>query len=84
MGVPAMNMDSQILKYYLERLNEAQKCVLLNVAKAFVNEEEESEVVYSDAFIAELDRRTAAYKNGISPGVTAEESKRRISELLKR
>ncbi len=83
MGAPSGNTDSQILQYYLDRLNEAQKAVLLSMAKAFATEQEASKEVYSDAFVAELDRRTGAYKNGTSRGVTAEESKQRIAELLK-
>ena len=80
----AQTLDKQILQY-LPLLGSDEKRSILSVIKSFVSlKKEETEVVYSDAFIAELDRRTAAYKSGAAPGVTAEESKRRIDELLKR
>jgi len=76
MSMPARDTDSQILQYYMERLNEAQKRVLLSVAKAFVNEPEDSEVPYSDAFIAELDRRSSELEGSVK-GYSWEEVRQR-------
>jgi len=43
---------------------------------------EEYDEEYSDEFKAELDRRYADYKSGNVEVITAEESKRRIEELM--
>ena len=41
-----------------------------------------SGLVYTKDFLAELERRYAAYKDGSDTGITKDESKRRIKEVL--
>ena len=43
----------------------------------------EKTVHYTDEFKAELDRRHADYKRGKAKMITAEESRKRIREILK-
>jgi len=69
----------QKLHNYLEVANDKKiKAIYTMVEEAI----EEAGVEYSDDFKAELDRRSAAYKNGSEKPVTAAESKKRIAKLL--
>ena len=70
----------QKLHNYLEVANDKKiKAIYTMVEEAI----EETGVVYTDEFKAELDRRHAAYKDGSEKSVTATESKKRIQKLLK-
>jgi hypothetical protein len=57
MSTPAMGMDSRILKYYLEQLNEAQKRALLSVARAFARKPEVTSEEERPALSADTDRQ---------------------------
>jgi len=61
MGVTA-KLDKQI-NNYLGQLNNKQKKAVLTVIKTFAEEQVENPWE-DDAFIAELDRRTAEYEQG--------------------
>ena len=70
----------QKLHSYLEVADDKKVNVIYAIME---NEIEQSAVVYTDEFKKELDNRYASYKNGAAKGITARESKKRLSDILK-
>ncbi len=71
------------MKGYLDLLNEHQKKALLVVAKTFADESNSEGPVYSDDFIAELDRRTCSLEEGSIKGTSWSEVKRKVHQAVK-
>ena len=78
MAVPSL--QDQITQY-VSRLSIKQKRAVLAMVKGFVEEEEGGG--YSEAFIRELDRRSAEIRAGKDVLVTEEEMKTRVDRLLR-
>ncbi len=70
----------QKLHNYLETATDKKIKAIYTLVE---NEVEETIDDYPEQLKAELDRRDEAYKNGTEKIVTAAESKRRISKLLR-
>ena len=70
----------QKLHNYLEVANDKKLKAIYTIVAAEI---EDTQVAYTEEFKAELDRRQAAYKDGTEPAITAAESQKRISKLLK-
>lgn len=81
-----MNSTSSIdnkIKSYLGLLNEHQKKTLLVVAKTFADESNPEGPIYSNDFIAELDRRTRSLEEGSIKGSSWSEVKRKAHQAVK-
>ncbi len=70
----------QQLHHYLELADDKKVRAIYTLCQ---NDIAGTEGGYSDEFKAELDRRTAAIKDGSMKLISAKESKKRIEKLLK-
>jgi len=70
----------QKLHSYLEVADDKKIKAIYAIMEEQIEEYDEE---YSDEFKAELDRRIEDYRSGKAKMITAEESKRRIDEILK-
>jgi len=76
-------MTTTVLRQKLHSYLEVADDKKIEAIYAIMEEQiEEYDEEYSDEFKAELDRRYADYKSGNVEVITAEESKRRIEELM--
>ncbi|KAA5537325.1 hypothetical protein F0919_06530 [Taibaiella lutea] len=78
----ARSLDKEI-NQYLGVLTIHQKEALLAVAKTFALNEN-TDVVYTDEFVTELNRRSLSLEDGSEKGYTWEEVKQRAKASLKR
>ncbi len=77
----SLTIEQQILEY-LPQLGNDEKRSLLSVIKSFLNlkaESNSSETDYDEAFLKELDSRSAALENNSTKGLSWDEVKRNVA-----
>lgn len=67
----AMSIDKQIYKY-VAQLNVKEKEAVLGIVKTIV-EKQPADLWEDDAFVAEIDRRTAEYESGKAKVLTLDQ-----------
>jgi putative addiction module component (TIGR02574 family) len=67
---------------YLTQLNDKQISAVLTVVKTFA-EEQADDIWQDEAFIAELDRRTAEYESGKAKVLTLDQLESRVRKAYK-
>jgi putative addiction module component (TIGR02574 family) len=67
---------------YLTQLNDKQISAVLTVVKTFA-EEQADDMWQDEAFIAELDRRTAEYESGKAKVLTLDQLESRVRKAYK-
>lgn len=75
------SIDKKIVNY-LDQLNVDQKKTVLSVAKALAEAGHESDIWEDDIFVAEMEKRSSDFKNGISKGYTWEEVKAETRDAI--
>lgn len=77
-------MGTEVIRQKLHSYLEVADDKKVKAIYAIMEEQiEELDEEYDDELKAELDRRYADYKSGNAEMITAEESKRRIDQILK-
>ena len=71
------------INHYLDHMNISQQKVVLSVAKAIAEKPQEDDLWEDEAFIAELDRRTAEYESGKAKVLTLDQLESRVRKAYK-